>query len=351
MHKKAISAIVALAMTFTLTTSVLATPTSEVTNLTQAEENLNSIKTKIQMLETNLLETHLKQDQTQKDIANKQTEIEQNKIEVDQAIQKVEESQEVFNNRVRSMYKNGNDSVVNVVFESKSFGDLIDRVESIRTIAKHDKAILSDLKAKKDELEAKEDKLEADKQNLDKLEAELQTQIAGFQNEKAQQEGLVAEAIALRDRYQIDEQRDTREAQPIVDDITRNVPSYVPSRGSTSATGNAIVAYAANFLGTPYVWGGSTPQPGFDCSGFVKYVYAHFGISLSRTTYTQVNQGRAVSRSELQPGDLVFFGSASSPYHVGIYVGGGTYIHAPQTGEVIKYSKLGSTFSVARRII
>lgn len=349
MYKKAVSAIVALAMTLTLTTSVLANPT-EVTNLAQAEQNLNEIKSQIQELESKLLVTKTKQDETQKDIADKQAEIEKNKAEVEEAIKKVEESQDLFNNRVRAMYKNGNDSVVNVVFEAKSFADLIDRVESIKTIAKHDKDILNELRAKKDELEVKKDKLNIEKQNLDKLEADLESQISGFESEKSKQEALVAEATSLVEKYQIDTLKEDREAEATVQQVIANVPDYVPSRGSASASGSAIVAYAYNFRGTPYVWGGTSPQPGFDCSGFVQYVYAHFGISLSRTTYSQVNEGYAVSRSELQPGDLVFFGSASSPYHVGIYVGGGSYIHAPQTGDVIKVSTLGSTFSTARRI-
>lgn len=350
MHKKAVSAIVALAMTLTLTTSVLASPT-DVSNSAQAQNNLDAIKAQIQMLETGLLEAQIKQDQIQQDIANKQTEIEQNKIEVEEATKKVEESQETFNSRVRTMYKNGNDTVINVIFESKDFGDLIDRVESIRTIAKHDKNILNDLQEQKDALDAKEKQLETDKENLDKLNSDLAAKIADFSSQKAEQESKVAEATALRDQFQIDEQRDTVEAQPMIDEIRNSVGDYVPSRGSASLSGNAVVAYASNFMGTPYVWGGTSPQPGFDCSGFVQYVYAHFGVSLSRTTYTQVNEGYAVSRGDLQPGDLVFFGPASSPYHVGIYVGGGKYIHAPETGDVIKISTLGSSFSTARRIM
>ena len=345
MHKKAVSAIVALAMTFTLTTSVLADPT-EVTNFDQAKQNLNNIKTQIQMLESKLLEAKGKQEQTQKDIADKQAEIEGNKVEVEEAIKKVEESQQLFNDRIRTMYKNGNDSVVNVIFEAKGFADLIDRVESIKTIAKHDKDILNELKAKKDELEAKKEKLDIEKQNLDKLEADLEGQIAGFQSEKTEQEKLVSEATTLVNKYQIDTLAEDRAA----DEYAKQAMEVVSSRGG--GLGNEIVAEALSFRGTPYVWGGTSPQPGFDCSGFVQYVYGYFGISVSRTTYSQVNEGHAVSPSDLQPGDLVFFGPASAPYHVGIYIGGGQYVHAPETGDVVKISNLGSShgFSSARRI-
>lgn len=122
----------------------------------------------------------------------------------------------------------------------------------------------------------------------------------------------------------------------------------VPAASSSgSSMGSQIVAYAKNFIGVPYVWGGSSPS-GFDCSGFVQYVYRHFGVSLPRTTYSQVAMGRSVSRSDLAPGDLVFFRSAG---HVGIYVGGETYIHAPQTGRTISIDSMAHrSLYAARRI-
>ena len=100
-------------------------------------------------------------------------------------------------------------------------------------------------------------------------------------------------------------------------------------------------------IGTPYVWGGeSWEEGGFDCSGYVQYVYRQLGYRHSRTTYTQINDGIEVSRGDLQIGDLVFPHSG----HVGMYVGNGQYIHAPQTGDFIKVSPI-SKFWRARRII
>ena len=106
----------------------------------------------------------------------------------------------------------------------------------------------------------------------------------------------------------------------------------------------SILDTAASYLGTPYVWGGTSPD-GFDCSGFVQYVYSQNGYSLTRTTYTQWdNDGTFVSKSELQSGDLVYFGSGGSPTHVGIYVGDGMMIHSPSTGDVVKYSTIESGY-------
>ena len=121
------------------------------------------------------------------------------------------------------------------------------------------------------------------------------------------------------------------------------------------AIGNEVVSYAKRFIGVPYVWGGTTPS-GFDCSGFVQYVYANnksYKIKLPRTTYDQINMGKPISKTKLQPGDLVFFGSASSPDHVGIYIGSNQFIESPHTGDNVKIAALSTMtdFIEARRII
>lgn len=113
---------------------------------------------------------------------------------------------------------------------------------------------------------------------------------------------------------------------------------------SSNPTINAILSMADSLKGTPYVWGGTTTR-GFDCSGFVQYVYSKNGYSITRTTYTQWdNDGTFVSRSDLRPGDLVYFGSGNSPSHVGLYVGDGMMIHSPRTGDVIKYTTIESGY-------
>lgn len=117
---------------------------------------------------------------------------------------------------------------------------------------------------------------------------------------------------------------------------------------------NSLIDTAKSYIGTPYVYGGSTPS-GFDCSGFVKYVYGQIGISLSRTSYTQANEGTYVAYEDLMPGDIVCFGSGSIS-HVGIYVGDGQFIHSPRTGYSVCIAPLSGgsyngRFRFARRII
>jgi cell wall-associated NlpC family hydrolase len=114
--------------------------------------------------------------------------------------------------------------------------------------------------------------------------------------------------------------------------------------------GRRIADFARHFVGTPYVWGGTSPRSGFDCSGLVQYVYGHFGVSLPRTSYGQFDRGRRVGRWGLRPGDLVFFEGVG---HVGMYIGNGRFIHAPHTGTRVRIQTLagwyGSEFVGARR--
>jgi cell wall-associated NlpC family hydrolase len=115
--------------------------------------------------------------------------------------------------------------------------------------------------------------------------------------------------------------------------------------------GLQVVHYARHLLGVPYRYGGTSPRTGFDCSGLVRYVYEHFGISLAHSSFADFASGRRVARSNLLPGDLVFFGGAG---HVGIYVGHARFIDAPHTGAVVRISTMNgwywSSFSGARRI-
>jgi cell wall-associated NlpC family hydrolase len=121
-------------------------------------------------------------------------------------------------------------------------------------------------------------------------------------------------------------------------------------REAYAAFGVRVVKYARRFIGVPYSYGGSSPRSGFDCSGLVRYVYSHFGISLPHSSYADLSLGRRVGRGHLRPGDLVFFYGAG---HVGIYVGRQRFIDAPHTGAVVHISTLsdyGSAYDGARRL-
>ena len=113
---------------------------------------------------------------------------------------------------------------------------------------------------------------------------------------------------------------------------------------SVNPKAQEILNEAAKYLGTPYVYGGSTPS-GFDCSGFTSYVFKQCGITLQRVSRDQyAKNGTYVKKSDLMPGDLVFFGSGGTVNHVGIYVGDGMMIHSPRTGDVVKYTSINSSY-------
>ena len=128
----------------------------------------------------------------------------------------------------------------------------------------------------------------------------------------------------------------------------RRVATHVRKR--QVSRGLRAVQIANRLTGIPYVWGGASPRNGFDCSGLVRYVYAKVGISLPHYTVSQYARGRAVSRTRLRPGDLVFFYGLN---HVGIYAGGGKYIHAPRSGTTVRWSSLAAHggYYGARRIV
>ena len=121
---------------------------------------------------------------------------------------------------------------------------------------------------------------------------------------------------------------------------------------SSSASGNNIVAYAKKYMGYKYVSGGSSPSTGFDCSGFTSYVYKQCGISISRSSSTQASNGTAVSKSNLQPGDLVIFNNRANTSigHVGIYIGGNTFIHAGNSGTGVITTSLSDSYYSARYV-
>lgn len=124
-----------------------------------------------------------------------------------------------------------------------------------------------------------------------------------------------------------------------------------PGDSSMGGVGsNGIVDFAKKFVGTPYVWGGESPT-GFDCSGFTRYVMREFGIELPRISYQQGQGGQAVSNSDMKPGDLVFWDNSTrnnGADHVGIYIGDGMFISAPQAGESVKISQLYGNYWARR---
>lgn len=323
-------------------------------SLQAVQDKRDDIEAQLEQLDVDIEDTMNQIKEHKNKMEQVQVEIKKTEEDVAKAEIEVNKQQELMNGRLREMYKNGQASYIAVILEAKSFGDLISRIEAVTSIANYDKKIMDDLKAKQEILEKKKQELASEKNEVAKLQKESEDKLQQIKDSQVSQSKLIDELKSQEKMFASKVRQDNANvdaAMERINSIRNNVPKYVPSRGAANFSQDTVVAYAANFLGTPYVWGGTTPNPGFDCSGFVRYVYAHFGVQLGRATYDQIHNGYAVSRDQLQPGDIVFFGKNGSPTHEGMYIGNNSYIHAPHTGDVVKISSLTrSDYITARRV-
>lgn len=349
MNKKTLSVVIALTLAITMNGTALAAPTSVSPALKQVQDQKQELVTKVEKLNTQITDVMKQIEDNKKSISKTSADIKSTQVDLENAKNSIKGQQDLFNKRVRAMYINGTDSYLGVVLESDNLSDFISRVDAVKKIVGFDEKVTIELKDKKDTITKKQDALSNENSKLLALKADNEKKLASLNSGKDEQNKLIA---SLDDKEKVLAKQD-QEANELVASAESqvqkaNAASPKLSRGaSTSASSNAIVAYASNFIGTPYEYGGNGPST-FDCSGFTCYVFAHFGISLERVAADQQNQGTYVSRDELQPGDLVFFGSPA--HHVGIYVGDGCFIHAPHTGDVVKISPLQSDFSGGRRV-
>ena len=175
----------------------------------------------------------------------------------------------------------------------------------------------------------------------------IQGEIAHLKAVEAARQAELQQQLA----QQVAAQQSAQREAALAPTVTVGAPTTsAPVPVAPPSTHGGVVGVAMRYLGVPYVWGGASPS-GFDCSGLVMYAYSQVGVSLPHSSYAQYGYGSPVSRSELEPGDLVFFDGLG---HVGIYVGGGNFIHAPHTGDVVKISSLSgwyaATYVGARRL-
>ncbi|WP_411169147.1 NlpC/P60 family protein [Clostridium sp. MB05] len=409
MKKKILSIVIAGALTITSVTPVFATPNQEVIEKNQQEYNeinkkIEDIQGKIYSLNEQIAPLAEKVENNKKQMESIKDEVQNTKKEIENSKTEISEKEEVLGKRLRELYKSGGQgSYLMLLFSADSFGDLVSKLDSANRLVSIDKKIVTDLVDKKEKLDEKVSSLEEKSNEIAKINEETNKTLSEFETKKAEQESFIAEAqaeqlkfdaefLSVAERGLVEHQleivkssndksalqsaisqliniKDNQLKSPTVIEEVRNAidagtakveelkaqeeAASIPNRGSgsgnagTSSSGNAIVDFAYGYIGTPYVYGATGPSS-FDCSGFTSFVYRNVaGMDITRTTYSQVGVGREVSYNELQPGDLVFTYGLD---HVGIYVGGGQYIHAPQPGDAVKVSPLTS-FTTARRVL
>jgi len=235
--------------------------------------------------------------------------------------------------RLVTLYTSGEESTLEVLLGSSSLDDLLDRVDTVNRLSEQDARIVNEVRGFRTEIKEREAKLTMARSEQERLVAERaakRDEIRGQLAERQQLLGSIKDQIAkMRAAEQAQQQRLANQAE------TRVSNDF---GGNPAGHYSGVVGIAMQYLGVPYVWGGASPS-GFDCSGLVMYVYAQLGIDLPHFAAAQFRAGRHVRMDQLRPGDLVFFDDLN---HVGIYTGGGRFIHAPHTGDHVRISSLSS---------
>ena len=277
--------------------------------------------------------------------------------------------------RLRALYVNGDQGgAVEILLGAENLDDLLGRLDMVQRVGDQDAQVLGDIKEFKKDVKlhrqeltkarARQAELVADraatKRSIESQLAQRQQMLAGIQSEIKQ-----LQAEEARRQVQLRAQAEARlaaqqraassaraaaaelSAGSFTDSTDANpVDALIPAAPPSQYGG--VVGLAMQELGKPYVWGAAGPSS-FDCSGLVMYVYAQVGVSLPHNAAAMYSYGTPVSYGDLQAGDLVFFSGLG---HMGIYIGGGQFIHAPHTGDVVKISSMSSHggYVGARRI-
>ncbi len=312
--------------------------------------------------------------QKKDEIADKQTQIEATEAEYEAALQKEEEQRNSMAVQTRLLYENGDATYLDVLLKGKGIGDILNSMDYIEKIYEYNKKMLNDFIETKelvkelwDRLEAEKAALEQDMQNLEADEAALREQKASLDvllaQKKKESENAAAEISRLQQEAAVSktqlqqEQKKLKELQAALaaqnrrpaSNPTPSTTNYTAVINSTSGSdqGKQIANYACQFVGNPYVAGGTSLTQGADCSGFTYRVYADYGYSLPRTSSQQRGAGTGVSYEEAQPGDLICYDG-----HVAIYIGNNLIVHASSSRTGIKISNAQyKTILAVRRII
>ncbi len=358
-------------------------------NIDALEDEQAEIEDEIEVLTTAIVEVMASIELLEGDIEVLEGDIEQAELDLADAIAKDEQLYADTMVRIQVMYEKNDNSYISMLMESKSLSDLFTRVEYIQQVYDYDNQMLEEYQQTKlevaqlkEELEIEEAELEAAKEECELEKTELETMVAELQVVSEEYEAQIAEAQAQADTYaaQIREQneairqleqerqealeREEAEANPGGTGGTTTggtgstggnkytgsaytIDTSIINNASGSDAGKQVALYAVQFLGNPYVMGGTSLTNGTDCSGFTQSVYKQFGVSIPRTSYSQRTVGTEVSYAEAQPGDIICYAG-----HVAIYVGGGLIVHASSAKTGIKISNATyRTIITVRRVL
>lgn len=347
--------------------------------ISSLEEEQDILQEEIDDMNSEILNTMtsigMKEDeiaQKESEIADKRVQIEETEAEYEAAVERADAQQQSMIRNIRILYENGNGNYLNVILEGKSFSDVLNRLDYVEEIYQYDNARLAEfiatrdqvhdlwdlLEAEKAGLEADKGQLEADRQELQDQKAALDVMLdkkkresANFEAEisKARQQAAVEKKLLQQEQQRLKNLQEAQRAAQSAANATYTPTDYtsVIENSAGSELGKKVAKYACQYIGNPYVSGGTSLTNGADCSGFTYRVFADFNYSLPRTSTQQRGSGTGVSYEEAQPGDLICYEG-----HVGIYIGGGLIVHASNVKTGIKVSRAQyKTIVAVRRIV
>jgi peptidoglycan DL-endopeptidase CwlO len=297
-------------------------------------------------------------------LAHIKHDLSQNTQSLSVAKRSLKNSQRQLSSRLVDLYTSeSQDSTLVVLLGSSSLDDLLNRMDAVDRVSQQDSLVLKQVVTLRREVQQRQRELKRAHAEQVQVVGQRAAARASIQSQLGQRKALLSSIRGEIVRLQAEEaarqaqlQRDAQarlaaqQQQSASSSLSSTVGVQAPPGTPPPAHYGGVVGIAMQYLGVPYVWGGASPS-GFDCSGFTMYVYSRMGVSLPHNAAAQYGYGSPVSSSDLQPGDLVFFDGLG---HVGLYIGGGQFIHAPHTGDVVKISSISgwyaSTFVGARRL-
>jgi cell wall-associated NlpC family hydrolase len=307
-------------------------------------------------------------DEATAQLATIQRELRENRHELRIAKHNLRASQRTIAQRVVALYTSNQESTLEVILGAHSLDDLITRLDNAKSVSQADTQVLSEVEhfravvkhsgnvlsrarieqtrvvAQRAEMKHEIESKIAEQQRLySSIKGEIQRLVA---EQQARQLQMAREAQARLKAEQDQQQQQQQDTVVGASAVTPTATSQPDTVVAPPPTHTDVVGIALSQLGTPYVWGGAAPG-GFDCSGLVMWAYAQVGVSLPHSSYAQYGYGVPVSRDQLQPGDLVFFDGLG---HVGIYIGGDQFVHAPHTGDVVRISSLDEAWYAANYV-
>lgn len=312
------------------TINVYATPN----NLDDANKQRDDLLEEIQVTDKEIETMIAKMDNIQNQLELKENEIDESLMNITETKSVLKEKQNLLEDRVKNINTTRIPielQYVDIIFSSDNLTDFFDKANFISKSIEYDRKLITEVKTKQKYLKENEKRIEKDKKYLEDGKYQLEMQQAELDKKKE----LENEKLRVLNSY--------------ISIINNPFDTATISKEDLGLEDNDITDYASTFLGIPYVWGGTTPS-GFDCSGFVQYVYAAKGVNLPRVSEDQQKVGRTVTASEAKPGDLIFYGNPA--HHVTMYVGNGYMIHAPHTGDIIRYAPVDfNTVTNIKRIV